>query len=107
MLLFFHKDKTTARTFPRYATIHGLYIATFKTESQQLLAVLMANTGTSTVDGDTEQLFRGQRTLYCASCVPTQAEKAFNFEIWFFEKSIGDIETKIYHVEKTKLGNPL
>ena len=41
--------------------------AMFKARSQQLLAVRMANTGTSTVDGDTEQLFRASEpgTMHC------------------------------------------
>ena len=52
-------------TFP---TIFGnpCTTAMFKAGSQQLLAVQIANTGTSTVDGDMEQLFLGQQTSYHA-----------------------------------------
>ena len=49
--------------------------------SQQLLAIQMANTGTSTVDGDTKQLFWASRPciMHCI-CSNTRA-KASNFEI--------------------------
>ena len=55
-------------------------------------------------------LFELADLITCITCVYTHAQKAFNFELRFFKKSKGDIETKIkfiYHVEKTKLGNPL
>jgi len=57
----------------------------------------MANTGTSTVDGYEEKLFRVSGPVI--ACVPMHVQKAFNFELF-----IGGIETKIkfiFYVKKT------
>ena len=54
--------------------------AMFKIRSQ---AVRMVNNGTSTVDGDTEQLFWASGP--CITCVPMHAQKVFNFEFDFIK----------------------
>ena len=48
--------------------------------------------------------------VLCIACVPMHVQKAFNFELWFYKKSKGGIETRIKFISmyrKTKLGNPL
>ena len=64
----------------------------FKAGSQQLLAIWMVNTRTSTLRGDTEQLFWASGP--CIMCSYACA-KAFNFELWLFKKCKSDIETKL------------
>ena len=107
---FFTKTKQSLHaTFPMIC--HNPWATTmFKPRSHQLLPVWMANTGTSPVDGDTEQLFwaSGPRTVH-RMCSYACAK---GFQLWTltFKKCKGGIETKIKficHVEKTKLGNPL
>ena len=72
--LFSQGQKTNKHTpFPLYAAIHGLHLHS-KPRSQQLLAVQTANTGSSTVDGDTEQLFQASRPC-------TMDRMAANFEL--------------------------
>ena len=73
--------------------------AMFKVGSQQLLAIRRANTGTSTVDGDTEQHFRAREpcTMHCM-CSYTCTK---GFQLWtltFQESSIG---TKIRFIGKS------
>ena len=60
---------------PQYVRSNPCTSAALKARSQQLLAVQMANTGASTVDGDTEQLFQasGPRTMHSmCSCACTK-----------------------------------
>ena len=66
------------------------------------MAIRMGNTGTSTVDGNTEQLFLASRLGACVMCSYACTE-AFNFELG--KGGIAKI-TFILYVEKTKLGNP-
>ena len=90
---FFYKNETT--THLPHDMQQSCAMATFKCGSQQLLAIWMADTGTSTVDGDTEHP-RASRPRIMNACVPTHAEKAFNFKLWLFKKwRKGSIETKI------------
>ena len=92
LLLFFFKNETT--THLPHDVQQSCAMATFKCGSQQLLAIWMADTGTSTVDGDTEHL-RASRPRIMNACVPTHVAKAFSFKLWLFKKwRKGSIETK-------------
>ena len=88
------------RTFPTICC-NSCTIAMFKAGSQQLLAVQIANTGNSTVDGDMEQLFRASRprTMHCM-CSYTCTK---GFQLWTLTfqtcKGIGRI---VFHVENTR-----
>ena len=84
MLLFFTSTKQRC-TFPKICS-NPCPTATFKTGSQQLLGVRMANTGTSTVDGDMEQLFWASRplTMHCMCSYACAKDFQLETKITFF-----------------------
>ena len=64
------------------------------TATELILTIQMANTGTTTVDGDTEQLFRPVDLIPFIAFVPTHVQNTF-FKLWLFKKCKGSIGTKI------------
>ena len=94
--VFFTRMKQP-RTFPpQLAAIH--------VQSQQLLGIPMANTETSSVDGDTKQLFgatgpRNRHWMCSYTCVKA-------FKLLAFKECKGGVGTKSKY-RKKKAGNPL
>ena len=76
MLLFFNKDKTT--THVPHDTYANNLCSKLEATSH-VLAIRMINTGTSTVEGDMEQLFQagGPCTMCSYMC---SVHMAFNFD---------------------------
>ena len=90
------------RTFPTICS-NPCTTAMFKAGSQQLLAVRIANTRTSTVDGDIwNNFFRPADLVPCIACAPTHVQKGFNFELTF--QTCKGIRKIIFHVENTRWG---
>ena len=80
MQLFFFTRTKQPRTFPTICS-NLCATGTFKAGCQQLPAVPRANTRTSRVDGDTEQIFRTADLVLYALHVFYTCTKAFNFEL--------------------------
>ena len=76
-LVFFTRVKQP-RTFPTICS-NLCATATFKAGCQQLPAVWRANTWTSRVDGDTEQLFGPADLVSCITCVLHMHK---GFQLW-------------------------
>ena len=80
--VFYFKNKTT--THLPHDMQQSCTMATFKCGSQQLLAIWMAHTGTSTVDGDTEHLrVSGPRIMN--ACVLRMRERLSTLNLTFQE----------------------
>ena len=90
LFLFFSQgQKKQTHIFPTICS-NPWATPTFKAQKPAvILAVQTANTGSTTVDGDTEHLFHASRPC-------TMDRMAFNFGLWLFKRCKGRIGMKLF-----------